>query len=153
MEDMMKNDQSSVDTAGAQRALEEKLLAIGGQEVLRMPDPHIDDVVARGEVFDGRRAKKLKGDAHRCHQNVVLQHLLSRGRLPICTGYAMSHDGLWCQHSWLLDGERVVEATTPMRSYFGIRLDPVSTLMFVWAEVISMLPGARDIVQRKVTAA
>jgi hypothetical protein len=143
----------SLNTTGPRETLYAKLLAIGGERVVPMPDPHIDILLGRGEVFGNAAVKRVRGEPNRCHQNVALRHLLSRGRLKICTGYALSEDGLWRQHSWLHDGERVLETTVARRVYFGVRLDPVEAAPFVLGEVIPLLPGAQVFIERAAAAA
>src|SRR5262249_6839610 len=149
---MRETNVPSLNAASPHEALEARLLGIGGKTVARMPDPDIGFLLARGEVFNGRKVKKVSGQAHRCHENVALHHLLSRGRLQICTGYSLSEDGLWCRHSWLHDGRRVLETNVARCVYFGVRLDPVETARFVLGEVIPLLPGPRDLVERAAAA-
>jgi len=40
----------------------------------------------------------------------------------IVTRYALSDDGMWRQHSWVLVGERLVETTEEREQYFGVVL-------------------------------
>jgi hypothetical protein len=47
--------------------------------------------------------------------------LVSSGQIAIATGYALS-GGLWRQHSWGLEGDRVIEPTAPREKYFGFVL-------------------------------
>jgi hypothetical protein len=58
-----------------------------------------------------------------CHQNVAS---LWRGRkfgiVGIATGYALSEDGLWRQHSWGVLRDGVLETTETRAKYFGIVL-------------------------------
>jgi hypothetical protein len=129
-----------------------KLLAIGGNDILRMPEPDLDLLLTRGEVFEGQRVKRVNGEPHRCHENAALYHLLSRGRHAICTGYGLSREGLWFQQSWLDAGEQLVETNSKCRMYFGARLNPLETAMFVMAHVVALLPAAREVVQQAKAA-
>jgi hypothetical protein len=146
------NGSPSSNADSPREALYAKLLAIGGERVLPVPDSHIDILLARGAVFGSAKVRKVSGEPSRCHQNVALHHLSSRGQLQVCTEYALSEDGLWCQHSWLYDGRRVLETTVARCVYFGVRLDSLETARFVLGEIIPLLPGARDLVERAAAA-
>jgi hypothetical protein len=65
--------------------------------------------------------KKMRASS--CHQNVAT---VWRSRVPrivgIATGYALSDDGLWRQHSWGLLRNGVLETTVERIKYFGILL-------------------------------
>jgi hypothetical protein len=59
----------------------------------------------------------------RCHENVARVWTRKRhGVLGIGTGYALSDDGLWRQHSWGVRREGVLETTVPRTKYFGLLL-------------------------------
>ena len=58
-----------------------------------------------------------------CHQNVASVWKAHKfGIVGICTGYALTEDGLWRQHSWGLLREALLETTEPRVKYFGILL-------------------------------
>jgi hypothetical protein len=127
--------------------LKQKLLSVGGRDVSRQPDPHVDGLVARGEVFPASPRKKVRGTRNRCHQNVALSYARNQtvGSGPSCeiaTGYALSSDGIWRSHSWLWDGEQVVETTADFQAYFGVLLDPAEALKFVVTEIVQKLGSA-----------
>ncbi len=128
-------------------ALEARLLAVGGDRVVPMPELHIAILLARGRVFAGRRARKVWGWENECHGNSVVHYLDSRGRLEIATGYGLSGDGLWRQHSWLWDGERVLETTVKRRTYYGVVLTPVEAAGFVLCEVPGLAPGMEELLK------
>ena len=53
------------------------------------------------------------------------------------TGYALSDDGLWRQHSWgLLTDDRVVETTVARLRYFGAILTDPAAAEFVLANFV-----------------
>ncbi len=74
-----------------------------------------------------------------CHYNssrIFLEEKDNRPELVICTGYALSEDGVWRSHSWLVDAEPIVrydrtssycdgmdyfiiETTQPRLAYYG----------------------------------
>jgi hypothetical protein len=111
------------DVAQKFRDLRSKLLALGGEEVVIFPygDPDLDNVLEHGRVFK-KTYKKVRGEPSRCHYNVRQQFIKHPNKYRPATGYALtSDDGLWRQHSWLLDTQgRTVETTTPRDLYFGI---------------------------------
>jgi hypothetical protein len=51
-------------------------------------------------------------------------------RRQIGTGYALSDDGIWRRHSWVLEGKRLSETTVPRECYFGVVLSPEDSLCF-----------------------
>ena len=58
-----------------------------------------------------------------CHQNVAAVWKSRRfGIIGVATGYALSEDGLWRQHSWGLLRDGVLETTEARLNYFGILL-------------------------------
>jgi hypothetical protein len=127
-------------------ALKQKLLSVGGNNVFRQPDPHVDRLITNGEVFPASPKKKARGTRNRCHQNVALSyaknHTVGSGPpYEIATGYALAGDGIWRSHSWLWDGERVIETTADFQAYFGFVLDPAEALKFVVTEIVQKLPG------------
>src|SRR4051794_40805108 len=91
--------------------LQAKLLAIGGKGMVSVPEPHLGILLTRGRIFAGRMPIKVRGWDKQCHNNVVVHHLDRRGELEIVTGYALTSDDLWWHHSWLWDGQRVLETT------------------------------------------
>ena len=131
--------------------LNAKLLTLGGKRVFNHNgvEPHLDLLLNQGRVFQAKGRKWHRGELHRCHQNACLaytrHHVLKHGgTLDIATGYGFDGD-LWFQHSWLWDGERVVETNVACKSYFGVVLPALDAAMFVSAQVLSVLPGSRDL--------
>lgn len=102
--------------------LKEKLLAIGGWAVCaRVLDLDVFKIIYRGRKFPGK-SKTIRGEPSQCHSNVA--HLYFE--LPnssIVTGYALSRDGMWRQHSWLLHNNTVIETTLKRIQYYGFVLD------------------------------
>ncbi len=55
-----------------------------------------------------------------CHRNVSrLWRRKRSGLIGIGTGYALSSDGLWRQHSWGMGRLGIVETTEARMKYFG----------------------------------
>ncbi len=117
--------------------LVERLLAISGIRVVAPPMPESDltAILDRGREWDAS-SRLVRGMPSRCHQNVALLYTTNPRHLQIVTGYALSEDGLWRQHSWLHDAsprrrKRTIETTECRIRYFGVALDPEESRAFV----------------------
>ena len=100
--------------------LEKKLVAIDGRELVYMPSPTrlIRFIIDQGQTFDASTAKKVKGKPSQCHDNVTALWSKHKERYQMVHGYGLSPDGLWRQHSWLLDEHgTVLETTVPRTAY------------------------------------
>lgn len=79
--------------------------------------------MSRGQFFLGKGAKLKKGEPCHCHSNAAYMWEANKGRCQIATGYALSDDGLWRQHSWIVQPlkvkYRVWETTVKRVAYFG----------------------------------
>ncbi|HEX6817159.1 MAG TPA: hypothetical protein VF120_02205 [Ktedonobacterales bacterium] len=105
-----------------------RLLAIGGVRVVppARPDPDLALLLERGQRWDGEVTLQV-GEASQCHLNAARLYVSDMRRFRIATGYALSEDGLWRQHSWLHDdvpGEHlhIVETTELRTCYYGVEL-------------------------------
>jgi hypothetical protein len=106
------------------RTLNERLLSFGGEGVaLNLPDDDTDKILSRGEILDGRgrNAYMFKGEAIHCHSNSCNLWEQNKGRLIIYTGWALSDDGCWREHTWLWDKSKnkIVETTERRVAYYG----------------------------------
>jgi len=109
--------------------LHELLLKVGGEETcFAYKEPDLKNIVGRGYYRPGKPAIFSHGVANGCHLNCarIYQHSFKRERLRLCTGYALSCDGIWRQHTWLVEtwGEKeaVIETTELRMAYFGFDL-------------------------------
>jgi hypothetical protein len=104
------------------RPLKQILLGVGGWSVcLPEREPHLEAIVSRGRRFGGESIV-VDGEPCQCHANVArLSEELEGSR--ICIGYALSDDGMWRQHTWLLDGGVILETTVEREQYFGVVLE------------------------------
>ena len=69
-----------------------------------------------------RKLKQIPGTSRECHRNSCLLWR-NNTNVTIVTGYALSDDGLWRQHTWCIMGEEVWESTTRRELYFGYVLN------------------------------
>ncbi len=104
------------------------LLSFGGSEVC-MPDYDEDlyNIIERGQLWYGDRIHMMRGQPSQCHRNSSYCWEANQDKSVLCTGYALSEDGMWRQHSWLVElrprKNRIVETTVPRVAYFGFGMD------------------------------
>ena len=110
--------------------LRDKLLSIGGCEAcLAFYEEDLEDILEYGQVWDNLPVKRMKGRPSRCHANSANLWFNNRNAYKdghtviICTGYALTEDGVWRQHSWLVHAKprsnMLIETTVPRIAYFG----------------------------------
>lgn len=116
--------------------LEQLLLTHGGTLLAYRHEPDLKILLQRGEVF-AEPAELVPGEPDRCHPNVARFWSEHRDACAIVTGYALSEEGWWRQHSWLLRRQvapgvaRFVEATISRLKYFGVILTKAEAEHFV----------------------
>lgn len=127
--------------------VEEILLQHGGSEVIRQNDTieELNTLLSEGSLFTEKAVLRPMIPSQ-CHYNAAqLWKDESDGTLDIMTGYALSDDGGWRQHSWLIvsqdttldpyidsDGQRqpelsvsrgtIIETTVERQMYYGYKL-------------------------------
>ena len=97
------------------------LLAFGGLEFVPpgKPDPDLSELLSSGRLITEPIVMEQLDEGH-CHENVAELWLSrERGLTAIGTGYALSEDGLWRQHSWGMRDDQIVETTSERLKYFG----------------------------------
>src|SRR5205823_6671215 len=127
-------------------ALETRLLKVSGTSVLLHPNMH-DWIISKGQVMRIKGRVRVPGERHRCHESAPLHyamhHILGhRGRCDLVIGYALFSAGRWEPHTWLWDGEHVLESCRNPRLYFGVVHTPVEAADNVRALIDCSLPGA-----------
>jgi len=105
---------------GSHPELKEILLDIGGWAAcVPRIEPDIEKIMTRGRRFPGKSIM-MKGEPSQCHSNSAFCWDANREACSICTGYALTRDGMWRQHSWILTRDGLVVETTMKRvQYFG----------------------------------
>jgi len=105
----------------ALRQLHDKILEHGGEEAMvgntKLPPEEIERLLTRGQYWDGKKSKRQPMEANHCHGNSKC--LMKEGVGEVANGYALSKDGLWRYHSWVVTPTGVIETTTPREGYFG----------------------------------
>jgi hypothetical protein len=108
-----------------------QLLAYGGDLVVppKQPDEDLDELLTHGQAHTSA-ARTEPGDHNACHTNAAV--LWTDGTIAaIGTGYALSDDGLWRQHSWGVDTDGTLVETTDHRTlYVGLTLSGIAALQF-----------------------
>lgn len=117
--------------------LHKKLLSFGGYETcFPVIEEDMEDILQRGQFWFGDHYRLLKGKKNACHANSCNLWEANRKdhEIAIATGYALSDDGVWRQHSWLLlRGSRsvqIVETTCKRVAYFGFVMTEEEALEF-----------------------
>lgn len=117
----------------------ERLTAAGGGEIASHGyEEDLEAMLARTVIFDmrGRKVRKMPGAPCACHSNSAACYEANRDRSAIATGYGLSEDGIWRQHSWVVRRKRqnpdplnpahweVIETTTVRQMYAGFIMTP-----------------------------
>jgi hypothetical protein len=106
------------------RRLKAILLRLGGDFLVAPPklDPDVPALLVRGFLMSGTVSLKSMR-ANSCHQNIASIWKTHRFEIVgVATGYALSEDGLWRQHSWGILRKGFLETTEECLKYFGILL-------------------------------
>jgi hypothetical protein len=97
-------------------------------------EPDVEVVIRRGELFDGKNRRLVKGKPCQCHTNSAWYWSDHDDKVQLVTGYALSEDGVWRSHSWCVEinSSKIVETTTGRALYFGVRFtaDEAETFLF-----------------------
>jgi hypothetical protein len=106
------------------KRLKTLLLRFGGDFLVPPPKPDQDIPLLLEQGFFTSGPTKLKVmKSSSCHQNVASVWTKRQfGIVGIATGYALSDDGLWRQHTWGILRDGVLETTEARLKYFGIVL-------------------------------
>lgn len=111
--------------------LRKKLLSISGREMVPFKEPDLQKMINDGKKIQPHNIIFKKGRSSQCHENSALLYNNNRSITEIGTGWALSDDGLWRQHSWAMRGSELVETTVSRSKYYGILLDGEEASKFV----------------------
>ncbi len=106
------------------KKLEDLLLShLGSIRMIYTPNPVNPTKILKGQFINGNLFQvPPKGIPSMCHQ---LSYMLwKKNNWAIWTGYALSDDGLWREHSWSQneDGEFLEVTSIKRDMYFGVKL-------------------------------
>jgi len=109
-----------------EKELIKKLLSFGGFEAcMAYREPDAKPLLERGQLWYGDRVQRMPGERSQCHRNSCGLWSANRDRheVAVATGYALSTDGMWRQHSWMMlrrhRSVKVVETTEARVAYYG----------------------------------
>lgn len=115
------------------KPLEKYLLSLAGYFALISTEEsplEIKQILTRGEVFEGEAKRRVGGRSSDCHANCC-KFFTKNIQNTIVTGYALSDDGIWRQHSWLINPSgQLIETTLPRLLYFGYKMTPEEAVFF-----------------------
>lgn len=81
-------------------------------------EPHLRNIITRGKIMSNKVIYK-KGIESQCHYNASQLFYKNPKTYRICTGYILN-DGLWRQHSWVINSKnQIIETTVKREKYFG----------------------------------
>ena len=108
--------------------LREKLLSFAGSEVcMPVVDEDLDEILSHGQIWYGDRIQMKLGRQSQCHRNSASLWNKNKEKYVLCTGYALTEDGMWRQHSWLVEPRvkksRIIETPPPRFLYIGIGMN------------------------------
>ena len=115
--------------------LKQKLIgALGVAAVMPVIEEAIVPLLERGEFLEMMRVTKAPGEASRCHTNSAFIWELDPDRYELMTGYGLSKDGVWRQHSWVYDTKEgeIIETTEERVVYYGFRMTKDEANKFYW---------------------
>lgn len=107
--------------------LRNKLLSFGG-EIVYLPlfDPAFEKIMEKGQYWYGDHIQFTNRYYDRFHGNIALIWEQNKQKYKIATGYALSKNGYWKQHSWIVEPLkrkcRIVETSETYIAYFGFIL-------------------------------
>ena len=118
--------------------LRKKLLSFGGEETcLPVIESDLLNILERGQLWLGDRVTLIEGRPSRCHENSSILWHKNKNKYVLCTGYALSPDGLWRQHSWCVQlnpkKNRIIETTVKRLAYFGFVMNDEEARKFLIA--------------------
>ncbi|XHH08864.1 MAG: hypothetical protein ACFCUE_15065 [Candidatus Bathyarchaeia archaeon] len=114
--------------------LNDRLLSLGGDWVALQPEPDLEMLLEKGQLFKGKVVMKPM-TACKCHRNCAKIWGDNLKTYRIATGWALSDDGIWRQHTWLMKNAFIVETTSVRILYYGVVLDVIAANSF-WLEHI-----------------
>lgn len=103
------------------------MLEFGGEQAcMRRDESAAKAILARGQFWYGDIVEVNYGEIRQCHKNSAELWASDKVNRKIVTGYALSQDAMWRQHTWVIEirGDKniIIETTEPRIGYFGVVL-------------------------------
>ena len=120
------------------KQLSSVLLKFGGRDVI-FPTYEEDchNIYKYGQLWYGDKVELVRMALNQCHRNSCDLWYSNKDDfdIKIATGYALTKEGYWIQHSWLVKKRprsvRVIETTVKMLAYFGYVMTDEQCMEFV----------------------
>jgi hypothetical protein len=129
--------QKTLKTMPQLKPLQDRLLSLGGDWVALQPEPDLEYLLEKGHLIKGKVKMQLMAPCQ-CHRNCAQIWDSNPKKYQIATGWALSEDGIWRQHTWLLCGKNIIETTQQRKQYYGIVLEDKDANNFWWQHCISL---------------
>lgn len=114
------------------KPLQDRLLSLGGDWVALEPECDLESLLKEGRLIKGKIIFKPM-EKCKCHSNCAKLWSKNPKTYKIATGWALSEDGIWRQHTWILKGKAIIETTEPRTLYYGVVLGDEEANSFWWA--------------------
>ncbi len=127
------------------------LLSLGGIHLVAPPSPDaaLPLLIEAGFVMAGPVVRRTMKKSE-CHRNVAAIWIEKQHELiGIGTGYSLSDDGLWRQHSWGLRREGILETTVSRVKYFGVLLQHWDADSFAMANLVGACASCGSVKDRR----
>lgn len=115
---------------GQYEGIKKTLTDIGGEAVILLPDEYDEAIEVRGKCFIRPKIKMKLGYDNQCHFNSAKLWMKNIFKRQLYTGYALTEDGIWRQHSWVVEGLTVIETTVKRIAYYGFKLTKEEAMKF-----------------------
>lgn len=115
-------------------ALKENILKNGGSNVVMFQNEYSDNILERGELFDGSNAVVIEKCSYDLCDYNSSKFYIENDDIKICTGYSLNSDSkVWIRHTWCIDGNKKLYECTPIirDKYYGVILNKEETEKFV----------------------
>ncbi len=123
--------EKTIETMPELKPLQDRLLSLGGDWVALQYEPDVEALLSEGQLVEGKIIFKPMVPCQ-CHSNCAQFWDKHPKTCKIGTGWALSTDGIWRQHTWILRGKTVIETTQPRTKYYGIILENEEANLFWW---------------------
>lgn len=111
--------------------LRNELLTHGGVEVVPNKEPDLELILQKGNIIKPIEILNYNMRDSQCHRNARALYLDDASVTDVGTGWALSEDGLWRQHSWAMRGDELVETTQDRELYYGVILQGEELEQFI----------------------
>jgi len=112
--------------------LKKTLLSYGGNKVVfNRTEEDLYDIIDKGQLW-GNNKYLIKMEMCQCHKNSIFYWDKNRKDSFFVTGYALANNGIWYQHSWILNKHNdVIDTTADRIKYFGFILTNLESEIFL----------------------